>query len=120
MGGFYAMHRSAPYFEPAMSATPTPNPNAPLSDDEIDELADLVDLIDEHTDADLAEGMDGFITALVCSPRAIPPEDISGAARPRRRRAVFEDAADAARFWRCSIVAATRSPGALAARSKTG
>ena len=85
-----------------MSATSdAKSPNAPLSDDEIDELADLVDLIDEHTDVPISlEGMDGFITALVCSPRAIPPEEYFPVLLDRDGgpEAVFEDAADAARF----------------------
>lgn len=85
-----------------MSAPPaSKSPNAPLSDDEVDALADLVDLIDECTDVPISlEGVDGFITALVCSPRAIPPEEYfpvllerdDGLAR------IFEDASDEARF----------------------
>jgi uncharacterized protein len=77
------------------------SPNAPLSDADIDALADLVDLIDERTDVPVSlEGLDGFITALVCSPRAIPPAEYfpvlleltTGIAT------VFEDSADEARF----------------------
>jgi len=85
-----------------MSAPPaSKSPNAPLSDDEVDALADLVDLIDECTDVPISlEGVDGFITALVCSPRAIPPEEYfpvllerdDGLAR------IFEDASDEAQF----------------------
>ena len=77
------------------------SPNAPLRDDEIDALADLVDLIDERTDVPVSlEGLDGFITALVCSPRAIPPEEYFPVLLERDDGldAVFEDAADAARF----------------------
>jgi uncharacterized protein len=52
------------------------SPNAPLSDADIDALADLVDLIDERTDVPVSlEGLDGFLLALACSPRAIPPEE---------------------------------------------
>lgn len=77
------------------------NANAPLRDDEIDALADLVDLIDERTDVPVSlEGLDGFITALVCSPRAIPPEEFFPVLFERADGidAVFEDKADAARF----------------------
>jgi uncharacterized protein len=82
-----------------MSASPSPN--APLSDAEIDALADLVDLVDEHTDVPISlEGMDGFIAALVCSPRAIPPAEYFPVLLERDDGidAVFDDPADAARF----------------------
>lgn len=82
-----------------MSASPSPN--APLSDAEIDALADLVDLVDEHTDVPVSlEGMDGFIAALVCSPRAIPPAEYFPVLLERDDGidAVFDDPADAARF----------------------
>lgn len=85
-----------------MSATPvSKSPNAPLGDDEIDALADLVDLIDERTDVPVSlEGLDGFITALACSPRAIPAEEHFPVLFERADglAAVFEDAADQARF----------------------
>jgi len=77
------------------------SPNAPLSDDEIDALADLVDLIDECTDVPVSlEGLDGFVTALVCSPRAILPEEYFPVLLERDDGldAVFEDEADTARF----------------------
>jgi len=77
------------------------SPNAPLRDEEIDELADLVDLIDERTDVPISlEGLDGFITALVCSPRAIPPEEYFPVLLDRADglATVFEDEADEARF----------------------
>jgi uncharacterized protein len=77
------------------------SPNAPLSDAEIDELADLVDLIDERTDVPVSlEGLDGFITALVCSPRAIPPEEYFPVLLDRDDglATIFEDAADEAHF----------------------
>ncbi|MHB1187605.1 YecA/YgfB family protein [Thiobacillus sp.] len=77
------------------------SPNAPLRDEEIDELADLVDLIDECTDVPISlEGLDGFITALVCSPRAIPPEEYFPVLLDRADGlvTVFEDAVDEARF----------------------
>ncbi|HWR75983.1 MAG TPA: YecA family protein [Thiobacillus sp.] len=85
-----------------MSASPVPqSSNAPLSDDEIDALADLADLIDERTDVPISlEGMDGFITALVCSPRAIPPAEYFPVLLEREDglATVFEDEADEARF----------------------
>jgi len=77
------------------------SPHAPLRDDEIDELADLVDLIDEGTDVPISlEGLDGFITALVCSPRAIPPEEYFPVLLDRADglATIFEDADDEARF----------------------
>jgi len=85
-----------------MSATPAAkSPNAPLSDDEVDALADLVDLIDERTDVPISlEGVDGFITALVCSPRAIPPGEYFPVLLEREDglAAIFKDASDEARF----------------------
>lgn len=75
--------------------------NVPLSDDEIDDLADLVDLIDERTDVPLSlEGLDGFLVALVCSPRAIPPEEFFPVLLDQDDGldAVFDDEADAVRF----------------------
>ncbi len=77
------------------------SPNAPLNDAEIDELADLVDLIDERTDVPVSlEGLDGFLVALVCSPRALPPGEYFPVLfdRDDGLDAVFEDAADTARF----------------------
>ncbi|MDQ1315751.1 MAG: YecA family protein [Pseudomonadota bacterium] len=77
------------------------NANAPLRDDEIDTLADLVDLIDERTDVPVSlESLDGFITALVCSPRAIPPEEFFPVLFEAADGidAAFEDKADSARF----------------------
>ncbi len=77
------------------------SPHAPLRDDEIDALADLVDLIDERTDVPVSlEGMDGFLTALVCSPRAIPPEEYFPVLLDRADglATVFEDAVDETRF----------------------
>lgn len=85
-----------------MSATPlSKSPTAPLSDDEIDALADLVDLIDERTDVPLSlEGLDSFITALVCSPRAIPPAEYFPVLLDREDglATIFEDESDEARF----------------------
>lgn len=78
-----------------------PSPNAPLQDAEIDELADLVDLIDERTGVPVSlEGLDGFLTALVCSPRAIPPTEYFPVLLDRADglATLFEDAADKARF----------------------
>jgi uncharacterized protein len=77
------------------------SPNAPLSDAEIDELADLVDILDERTDVPISlEGLDGFITALVCSPRAIPPAEYFPVLLERDDGldALFEEESDLARF----------------------
>jgi uncharacterized protein len=77
------------------------SPHAPLSDADIDELADLVDLIDERTDVPVSlEALDGFITALVCSPRAIPSAEYFPVLLDRDDGldSVFDEAADAARF----------------------
>jgi uncharacterized protein len=77
------------------------SPYTPLSDAEIDELADLVDLVDERTDVPVSlEALDGFITALVCSPRAIPPAEYFPVLLDRDDglATIFEDAADEARF----------------------
>lgn len=85
-----------------MSATPAAkSAHAPLSDDEIDALADLVDLIDECTDVPISlEGLDGFLTALVCGPRVIAPEEYFPVLFEREDglASVFEDAADEVRF----------------------
>jgi uncharacterized protein len=78
-----------------------PSPHTRLSDDEIDALADLVDLIDERTDVPVSlEGLDGFITALACSPRAIPAEEYFPVLfdRDDGLDAIFEDEADMVRF----------------------
>ncbi len=75
--------------------------NAPLSDADIDALADLVDLIDERTDVPVSlEGLDGFLVALACSPRAIPPEAYFPVLLdlPDGLATVFEESADEARF----------------------
>lgn len=82
-------------------SSPSRSPNAPLSDDEIDALADLVDVIDERTDVPVSlEGLDGFVTALLCGPRAIPPEEYFPVLLDRDDGLVtaFDDEADAARF----------------------
>jgi uncharacterized protein len=85
-----------------MSATPVAkSPNAPLSDDEVDALADLVDRIVERTGVAISlEGLDGFITALVCSPRAIPPDEYFPVLLDREDglTALFDDASDESRF----------------------
>ncbi|HEY0663539.1 MAG TPA: UPF0149 family protein, partial [Thiobacillaceae bacterium] len=77
------------------------SPNSPLSDADIDALADLVDVIDERTDVPVSlEGLDGFLTALVCGPRAIPPAEYFPVLFDRANglATIFEDAADEARF----------------------
>jgi uncharacterized protein len=77
------------------------SPNTSLRDDEIDELADLVDLIDERTGVPISlEGLDGFITALVCSPCPIPPDAYFPVLLERNDgiATVFENTADQARF----------------------
>lgn len=77
------------------------SPNAPLSDADIDALADLVDLIDERTEVPVSlEGLDGFITALVCSPRAIAPAEYFPVLfeRDDGLATVFDEPADEARF----------------------
>ncbi|MDA8127636.1 MAG: YecA family protein [Betaproteobacteria bacterium] len=82
-------------------SSPSRSPNAPLSDDEIDALADLVDIIDERTDVPVSlEGLDGFVTALLCGPRAIPPEEYFPVLLDRDDglATAFDDDADAARF----------------------
>jgi uncharacterized protein len=75
--------------------------HSPLSDADVDALADLVDLIDERTDVPVSlEGLDGFITALGCSPRALEPEEYFPLLFDRADglAGVFDDAADEARF----------------------
>lgn len=80
----------------------TPNiPNSPLSDAEIDELADLIDLLDERTDVPISlEGVDGFLTALACSPRAIPETEYFPVLLDREEglATVYENEADEQRF----------------------
>jgi uncharacterized protein len=81
---------------------PAPNSsNAPLSDADVDELADLIDLIDERTDVPISlEGVDGFITALACSPRTIPDKEYFPVLLDRDDglATVFENPADEERF----------------------
>ena len=85
-----------------MATQPVPkSSNAPLSDADIDALADLVDLVDEATEVPISlEGLDGFLTALACSPRSISPEEFSPVLLEREAglAGVFEDAGDEARF----------------------
>jgi len=76
-------------------------PSAPLSEAEIDELADLIDVIDEHTDVPLSlEGVDGFVTALACGPRAVPADECLPILLDRvdGLAGIFEDHAAEARF----------------------
>lgn len=85
-----------------MPASPAPpSPHAPLRDHEIDMLADLVDLVDESTEVPISlEGLDGFITALACGPRALAPGDFFPVLLERAGGldAVFENPSDEARF----------------------
>src|SRR3569623_1400350 len=100
MGGFYAMRGSEPVLR-AQTMTVPPSPHTRLSDDEIDALADLVDLIDERTDVPVSlDGLDGFITALACSPRTIPAEEYFPVLidRDDGQDAKFEDEADMERY----------------------
>lgn len=79
----------------------SPAPNTPLSDADVDALADLVDLIDERTEVPVSlEALDGFITALACSPRAIAPAEFFPVLLDRDDglASIFEDTADEARF----------------------
>ena len=79
----------------------SPAPNSPLSDADIDALADLVDLVDERTEVPVSlESLDGFVTALACSPRAIAPAEFFPVLLDRDDglASIFEDAADEARF----------------------
>ena len=79
----------------------SPSPNSPLSDADIDALADLVDLVDERTEVPVSlESLDGFVTALACSPRAIAPAEFFPVLLDRDDglASIFEDAADEARF----------------------
>lgn len=85
-----------------MPASPaSPSPNAPLDDHKIDLLADLVELIEESIDLPISlEGLDGFITALACGPRALSPADYFPVLLERADGldAVFDDPSDEARF----------------------
>src|SRR3569832_2957320 len=100
MGGFYAMRGSEPLLRAQTMSVP-PSPHTRLSDDEIDALADLVDLIDERTDVPVSlEVLDGFFSALACSPRTIPADDFFPVlfVRVDGLYAIFEDEADMRRF----------------------
>jgi uncharacterized protein len=56
-----------------MTQTPD-NLDQPLSNAEIDEFAELIETLEDHTDFPLdLEALDGFITALICSPRLVMP-----------------------------------------------
>ncbi|HMM47235.1 MAG TPA: YecA family protein [Thiobacillaceae bacterium] len=79
----------------------TSSSDTPLSDADIDALADLVDLIDERTEVPVSlEGLDGFITALACGPRAIAPAEFLPVLFDRDDgvASAFDDADDEARF----------------------
>jgi len=80
---------------------PSKSPNAPLGEDEIDELADWIDLLDERSDVPLSlESVDGFITALICGPRAVTPDEFFPILLDRvdGLEGVFENEAEESRF----------------------
>lgn len=47
-------------------------PHTPLTDEELDRLQDLLDSLPEAMNLEM---LDGFLTALVCSPQYVPPSD---------------------------------------------
>ena len=79
---------------------PPKNPNTALNENDIAALADLIDEAAARTEEPLSlEGMDGFITALQCGPRALAEVDyfpvLFGQDGPA---ALFADAAEYQRF----------------------
>jgi len=79
---------------------PPKSPNTALNENDIAALADLVDEAAMRTEEPLSlEGLDGFITALQCAPRAIAEDTylpvLFGQADPA---ALFADAAEYQRF----------------------
>ena len=79
---------------------PPKSPNTALNENDIAALADLVDEAAMRTEEPLSlEGLDGFITALQCAPRAIAEDAylpvLFGQADPA---ALFADAAEYQRF----------------------
>jgi uncharacterized protein len=80
---------------------PSKSPNAPLGENEIDELADWIDLLDERSDVPLSlESVDGFITALICGPREVAPDEFFPILLDRidGLAGVFENEAEESRF----------------------
>lgn len=83
-----------------MARPPTPDKlNAPLTDDEMTVFAALLDDASERTEQGLSlEHVDGFITALICSPRQIMPSEYFPVLLGEAGLAIFGDAVEAEQF----------------------
>lgn len=78
---------------------PSVPPGAPLDDDEIAVFADLLEDIGERTEQGLSlEHVDGFITALICSPRLILPSEYFPVLFGKEGLDIFSDLEEANRF----------------------
>ena len=79
---------------------PSKPSSSPLRDEDIAELADLIDDAATRTDAPLSlEGLDGFVTALLCAPRDIDEtEYLAEFFGMRDPAALFGEGARHARF----------------------
>lgn len=73
--------------------------NAPLTDDEIATFAALLDDVSERTEQGLSlEHVDGFITALICGPRRITPDEYFPVLLGETGLAIFKDTDDGDQF----------------------
>lgn len=83
-----------------MSPTqPSVNLDQPLSNDEIDAFAELIETLEDQTDFPLdLEALDGFITALICSPRLVMPSEYLPHLFGEDLEAAFPDPAQFTRF----------------------
>ena len=83
-----------------MARAPSPDKlNAPLTDDEMTAFAALLEDASERTEQGLSlEHVDGFITALNCSPRLIMPSEYFPVLLGETGLAVFKDAAELEQF----------------------
>ena len=83
-----------------MARTPPPNKlDAPLSDAELAVFAGLLEDVSERTEQGLSlEHLDGFITALICSPRLIMPSEYLPVLLGSAGMAVFTTPDEAGQF----------------------
>jgi uncharacterized protein len=71
---------------------PQNNPNLPLTDDEIALFAALLEDLSDRTEQGLSlEHVDGFISALICSPRLIMPSEYFPVLFGEKGLAIFSD-----------------------------
>ncbi len=73
--------------------------NAPLTDEEMATFAGLLEDVSERTEQGLSlEHVDGFITALICGPRLITPDEYFPVLFGEAGLAIFKDAGEVEQF----------------------